>query len=262
MRFQLPLDRFTIADVSEVSDHFPARSAEFTTTHWSVVLAAGEGASLPAQTALAQLCQTYWYPLYAFARRKGHDAPDAQDLTQGFFASLLDQHLVARADPQLGRFRSFLLGSFKHFLAHEHERARALKRGGGQPNFSLDQLNPEERYAFEPADEATPELIFDRRWAREQVDNALNRLRAEYASSGRGPLFDLLKDYVWGDQNALSLVEIASRLELNEESVKKSVQRLRQRFRDSLRAEVAQTVATPDQLDDELRHLRAALSGS
>lgn len=233
---------------------------QFTTTHWSMVLAAGTGSAPAAQDALERLCRAYWYPLYAFVRRLGHSPADAQDLTQGFFAYLLEHHLVARADRQAGRFRSFLLGSLKHFLAHEHERATALKRGGGQPVLSLDQFDPEERYALEPADAATPETIFDQRWARQQIENALSRLRAEYASSGRGPLFDLLKDYVWGDQNALSLAEIAGRLELTEEAVKKSVQRLHQRFRESLRAEVAQTVATPDQIDEELRHLRGALS--
>jgi RNA polymerase sigma-70 factor (ECF subfamily) len=225
-----------------------------------MVLAAGASVAPAAQDALERLCRAYWYPLYAFVRRVGNSSADAQDLTQGFFAYLLEHHLVARADPQAGRFRSFLLGSLKHFLAHEHERATALKRGGGQPVFSLDQFDPEERYALEPSDPATPESIFDQRWALQQIENALSRLRADYASSERGALFDLLKDYVWGDKNALTLAEIAMRLDLTEEAVKKSVQRLRQRFRDCLRAEVAQTVATPDQIDDELRHLRAALS--
>jgi RNA polymerase sigma factor (sigma-70 family) len=233
---------------------------QFTTTHWSLVLAAGAGRAPAAQDALEHLCRAYWYPLYAFVRRLGRSPADAQDLTQGFFVYLLEHHLVARADRQAGRFRSFLLGSLKHFLAHEHERATALKRAGSHPVLSLDQFAPEERYAIEPSDAATPETIFDQRWAQQQIENALSRLRAEYASAGRGPLFDLLKDYVWGDKNALSLAEIAARLELTEEAVKKSVQRLRQRFRDALRTEVAQTVATPDQIDDELRHLRAALS--
>lgn len=242
------------------SDSAPAAHGQFTTTHWSIVLAAGTGSAPAAREALERLCRTYWYPLYAFVRRRGHSPADAQDLTQGFFASLLEHDLVARADRQAGRFRSFLLGSLKHFLAHEHERATALKRGGGQPVLSLEEFDSEERYALEPPDTATPDTIFDQRWALQQIENALTRLRADYASSGRGPLFDLLKDYVWGDKNALSLAEIAERLDLTGEAVKKSVQRLRQRFRDSLRAEVSQTVATPDQIDEELRHLRAALS--
>src|SRR6266566_4691916 len=244
------------------SDSARADRAQFTTTHWSVVVAAGDSSAPTAQPALEQLCRAYWYPLYAFLRRLGHSSTDAQDLTQGFFAYLLKRRLVARANPQAGRFRSFLLASLKHFLAHEHERATALKRGGGQTVLSLDQFDPEERYAMEPSDNATPEAIYDQRWARQQVENALRRLRADYASAGRGPLIDLLKDYVWGDKNALTLAQIATQIDLTEEAVKKAVQRLRQRFRDCLRAEVAQTVATPDQIDDELRHLRATLSAA
>ncbi len=242
------------------SSEAPAQASSFITTHWSVVLAAGEQDSARAAEALEQLCATYWYPLYAFVRRLGHSPADAQDLTQGFFAHLLTHALIGRADPQAGRFRSFLLVSLRHFLAHEHERATALKRGGGGPLLSLQQLELEERYALEPADAATPETIFESRWALIQVENALARLQSDYVTSGRGPLFDLLKEYVWGEKNASTLAEIAGKLDLTEEAVKKAVQRLRQRFRDCLRAEVAQTVASPDQIDDELRHLRAALS--
>ena len=242
-------------------DSAHAAQGQFATTHWSVVLAAGDSGAPNAQPALEQLCRAYWYPLYVFVRRLGRSPADAQDLTQGFFAYMLERRLVAKADPQAGRFRSFLLASLKHFLAHEHERAAALKRGGGQPILSLDQFDPEERYALEPAaDAVTPDAIYDQRWALLQVENALRLLRADYASAGRALLFDLLKDYVWGDKNALTLAEIAAQLDLTEEAVKKSVQRLRQRFRDCLRAEIAQTVATPDQIDDELRHLRSALS--
>lgn len=233
---------------------------QFATTHWSVVLAAGTAGVPAAQAALERLCRTYWNPLYAFIRRLGNSPAEAQDLTQGFFVYLLEHQLVAKADPQAGRFRSYLLGSLRHFLAHEHERATALKRGGGQSFFSLDAIDPEERYALEPTDAITPEALFDQRWALQQIENALKTLRAEYAAAGRAGLFNLLKDYVWGDQNALTLAEIAERLDLTEEAIKKSVQRLRQRFRDCLRSEVAQTVASPDQIDDELRHLRAALS--
>jgi RNA polymerase sigma-70 factor (ECF subfamily) len=225
-----------------------------------MILAVG-GTNLPAaQAALECLCRTYWYPLYVFTRRLGNSAEDAQDLTQGFFAYLLERRLITKADPQAGRFRSFLLGSLKHFLAHEHERATALKRGGGQSVVSFDSFDPEDRYTLEPADADTPERIFEQRWALEQIENALRHLREEYASAGREGLFDLLKDYVWGEKNALNLREIAERLDSTEEAIKKSVQRLRQRFRDCLRAEVAQTVTTPDQIDDELRYLRTALA--
>lgn len=213
-----------------------------------------------AREALEQLCRAYWFPLYAFARRIGRSPEDAQDLTQGFFTHLLEKNLLNRADPQVGRFRCFLLGSFKHFLAHDYERATARKRGGWQIPVSLDQFEPEERYSLEPAVEASPERSFDRGWAEEQLEHALARLRDNYSTSGRVSLFDLLKDYVWGDKNALTLSEIAVRLDLTEEAVKKAVQRLRSRFRECLRAEIARTVATPDQIDEELRHLRAALS--
>jgi RNA polymerase sigma-70 factor (ECF subfamily) len=239
---------------------WPAHQAAFVTTHWSVVLAAGEGGSHSAADALEKLCRVYWYPLYAFVRRLGTTPSDAQDLTQGFFLHLLERRLVAKADPEAGRFRSFLLASFKHFLAHEHERATAVKRGGGTSFVSFDELEPEQRYKLEPQDAATPELLFERRWALQQIENALARLEAEYTAAGRGPLFELLKDYVWGDQNALTLAQIADRLDLTEEAVKKTVQRLRQRFSDCLRSEVAQTVSTPDQIDQELRHLREALT--
>jgi RNA polymerase sigma-70 factor (ECF subfamily) len=149
----------------------------------------------------------------------GSAGPDA-----GIFRPLPRSRLVAKADPQAGRFRSFLLASLKHFLAHEHERAAALKRGGGQPVLSLDQFDPEERYALEPADDtAAPDAVFDQRWALQQVENALRRLRADYASAGRAPLFDLLKDYVWGDKNALTLAQIAAQLDLTEEAVKKAI---------------------------------------
>jgi RNA polymerase sigma factor (sigma-70 family) len=244
------------------SDSTQAAHSQFTTTQWSIVLAAGATAVPAAQEALERLCSTYWYPLYVFIRRLGRSPADAQDLTQGFFVYVLERQLVARADPHAGRFRSFLIGSLKHYLAHEHERASALKRGGRREIVSFDAVDPEERYRVEPLETATPEAIFDQRWALQQIENSLKHLRTQYASAGRGTLFDLLKDYVWGDKNALPLAEIAERLELTEEAIKKAVQRLRQRFRDSLRAEIAQTVATPDQIDEELRHLRAALSGS
>jgi RNA polymerase sigma factor (sigma-70 family) len=232
----------------------------FATTHWSVVIAASEEDSPRAAAALEHLCRTYWYPLYSFIRRLGTGPADAQDLTQGFFVYLLSRNLVGRADPGIGRFRSFLLGSLKHFLAHEHERANALRRGGGHRLVSLDGSVAAERYSLEPVDRATPEAVFEQRWAQEQLKNALDRLRADYSSSGKAPLFDLLKDYVWGERNELTLAQIAEQLDSTEEGSKKAVQRLRQRFRGCLRAEIAQTVASPDQIDDELRHLRAALT--
>lgn len=237
-----------------------AGAAQFNTTHWNVVLVAGDSQHPEAFAALEHLCRAYWRPLYFFVRRTGHPYDDARDLTQGFFEHLLQNKSIAVADPNRGRFRSFLLTSLKHFLAHERERTTALKRGGGQPVISLDELALEERDVLEPADSRTPEAIFNQRWASQQIDAAVNRLRDDYANTGKIALFDLLKDYVWGEHNTFTLAEIATRLDLTEEAVKKSVQRLRQRFRDCLRAEIARTVATPDQIDDELHHLRAVLA--
>jgi RNA polymerase sigma-70 factor (ECF subfamily) len=246
--------------VDSESPAAPLQAGGFVTTHWSLVLAAGQQDVPHAVEALEKLCRSYWYPLYAFVRRLGNSPADAQDLTQAFFEHLLSRGVVARADPTLGRFRSFLLTSLKHFMAHEHERASAQKRGGGQTLVAWEEFRPEERYLLEPVDAVTPETIFEQRWAEHQIEQALTRLRADYVTTGRAGLFDLLKDYVWGDKNALSLAQIAEHLDLTEEAVKKAVQRLRQRFRDSLRAEVAQTVGSPEQLDDELRYLRAALA--
>jgi RNA polymerase sigma-70 factor (ECF subfamily) len=227
---------------------------------WSVISAAGEQDSLQCAEAVDRLCADFWHPLNDFARRLGNSPADAHDLTQGFFLRLLERRLMARAERPGGHTRSFLFVAFKNFLTNEHERATALKRGGGKPLVPFHELEAKGRYGQEPAHDTLPETEFDRQWALTQVENALKLLRADYAASGRGPLFDLLKDYVWGGQNALTLAEIAGRLDLTEGAVKKAVQRLRHRVRDCLRAEVAHTVSTPDQIDDELRHLRAALS--
>ncbi len=235
-------------------------AASFATTHWSLVAAAGDSQYPESTQALEHLCRAYWRPLYYFARRSGHTHDDARDLTQGFFEHLLRKKALALADPNRGRFRSFLLTSLKHFLAHEREHASALKRGGGQPILSLEELDAENGDALQLSESQTPETLFDQRWASQQINHAVERLRREYAESGKVALFDLLKDYVWGEHNTLTLADIAADLDLTEEAVKKSVQRLRQRFRDCLRAEIAQTVTTPDQIDDELRHLRAVLT--
>jgi RNA polymerase sigma factor (sigma-70 family) len=237
-----------------------SRAAQFTTTHWSVVAAAGDSKTPEATLALEQLCRTYWRPVYGFVRRRHANPEDARDLTQGFFNYLLEQKSLTRADPNRGRFRSFLLGSLKHFLAHEWERSQALKRGGGHVFVSIDSAPEEE--SLDPSHNATPEALFDQRWALQQIDRAIERLASDYSAAGRGPLFDLLQDYVWGDKSTTTLAEIASELDLTEEAVKKAVQRLRARFRGCLRDEVAQTLTSPDQIDEELQHLRAALRGS
>ncbi|MCI0541746.1 MAG: sigma-70 family RNA polymerase sigma factor [Verrucomicrobiales bacterium] len=227
----------------------------FNTTHWSVVLAAGEPDSGEAQQALQTLCQAYWYPLYCYVRRAGHQPDDAQDLTQEFFSRLLEKNYVSLARRERGRFRSFLLASLKNFLTNEYHRGTRLKRGGGQAIISLDAAEAEDRYVAEPIEIATPETLFEQRWALALLENALSRLRNEYADQGRAPIFDLLKDYVWGERNAASYAEIAAQLDLTEEAVKKAVQRLRQRYRDMLRTEIAHTVPTAGEIDDELQHL-------
>lgn len=234
-------------------------AGQFATTHWSVVLAAGDPASPRSAAALETLCRAYWYPLYAYVRRSGHSPQDAEDLTQQFFCRLLEKNSLGRATRERGRFRSFLLTSLKNFLANEYHRGARLKRGGGQGMLSLDSTAAEDRYLADPMDTATPEVLYEQRWALTSLENALARLREEYAASGRGPLFDLLKSCAWGERNAASYAELATQLDLTEEAVKKAVQRLRLRYRAELRAEIAQTVSTVAEIEEELQHLARLL---
>ena len=240
-----------------------ARNATFATTHWSVVLTAGQHDSpQAAAAALEKLCSTYWYPLYAYVRRRGYSPEDAQDLTQEFFARLLQQSSITRADRAKGRFRSFLLGALNHFLADAKDRAAAKKRGGGQPLISWDQDDAEERFGAEPVDELSPETIFERRWALSILDQATKRLRVEYQAAGKAQLFERLKSYVEGGTGTPSYAETALRLDLSESSVRSAIFRLRRRYHELVRAEVGQTVADANELDEELRHLRAVFSES
>jgi RNA polymerase sigma-70 factor (ECF subfamily) len=231
----------------------------FPATRWSLVLAAKEGASPGARKALAELCQTYWYPLYAFVRRQGHGHEPAQDLTQEFIARLLEKDGFASVDPGRGRFRSFLLAACKHFLANEYDRATARKRGGGRAALPLDFADAEGRYGHEPAHALTPERLFDRRWALALLDAVLARLRREYESAGRGEIFDQLKGHLTGDGGRPS-AEIAAALGMREGAVKVAAHRLRVRYRDLLRDEIGQTLADPAEVDDEIRALFAALA--
>ena len=237
-----------------------ATAAQFATTHWSVVLSAGRNDTPRARDSLAQLCQAYWYPLYAFVRRQGHSAPDAQDLTQEFFARLLKKNSLEQVSREKGKFRSFLLASLKHFLANEWDRARALKRGGGQELIPLDGDSAETRYGFEPAHGETPDKIFDRRWALTLLDATLVRLREEFVAENKTKLFEALKFTLTAERGTTSYVEVAKQLGLSEGAVKVAVHRLRQRYREVLRAEIANTVATPGEVDEELRQLFAALT--
>jgi RNA polymerase sigma factor (sigma-70 family) len=239
----------------------PAGGNEFLTTHWSVVLAAGQGQDTRAQEALARLCQTYWYPLYVYVRRQGHSPPDAQDLTQEFFARLLAGHSLAGLQREKGRFRSFLAAAMNHFLANQWDRSRRKKRGGGQTPISLDAEAAETRYRLEPADAMTAERIFERRWALTLLEQVLRRLEQEYAAAGKEGLFAALQFCLTGERSALPYSAVGARLHLTEGAVKVAVHRLRQRYRELLRVEIAQTVSGPEEVDEELRHLFAVAAG-
>lgn len=232
---------------------------EFVTTQWSLVVAAKPGAAseTQAQKALEELCRAYWYPLYSFVRNRGYSSSDAQDLVQSFFARILETHGFARADPERGRFRSYLLGAMKHFLANEWHRSQARKRGGGVTFLELDALDPEARYALEPSHPPDPDARFDREWALESIARAMEHLRAESEAGGKGALFVALKGSLTGDEPARS--ETAAQLGMTEGAVKVAVHRLRQRYREFLRAEIAETVTETPDVDDEMRYLLAAL---
>lgn len=232
---------------------------QFTTTHWSVVVAAGQPESPDATAALEKLCRTYWFPLYAYVRRRGYDVPDAQDLTQSFFARLIGRNLLAGVQPAGTRFRSFLLTALKNYLAHEWEKARAAKRGGGMAAFSLDELDAEGRYAQEAVTALTPDLLFERRWAETVLDQALARLRQEQSDAGKQTQFDALAGCLTGAEHTQPRAELAERFGMTEAAVKMAVHRLRKRYAALLRQEVAQTVSRPAEIDDELRSLLAAV---
>lgn len=234
-------------------------AGQFALTHWSVVVAAGRRESTHARDALEQLCRAYWQPIYAFVRRQGHSPSDAQDLTQEFFARLLEKNYLQTVDPAKGRFRSFLLASVKHFLANEWDRARAQKRGGKQVLLSIDGASAETAYAVEPVEQLTPDRIFERRWALTLLAEVMAQLRGEYQREGKTEIFEQLKSTLTGERRSVGYVEIASRLHSSEGAVKVAVHRLRRRYRELLRAEIAQTVASPEAVEEEIRALFAAL---
>ena len=234
------------------------QSKSFPTTLWTVVLHAGQDEPAQARTALAQLCQGYWYPLYSFVRHRGYSAHDAQDLTQAFFAHLLEKRGLGRVDPEQGRFRTFLLASLKNFLANDWDKSHARKRGGGQMVVSLDQEIGESRYQLEPSHDLTPERHFERQWAMTLLDQVLTMLREEYHTEGKGDLFEELKTVLTGQPGAYAAIAI--RLRLSEGAIKVAVHRLRRRYRELIRARIGETVGADD-VEDELRHLVAVLSG-
>src|SRR5207248_636285 len=230
----------------------------FTTTHWSVVLTA-QDESPAAHEALENLCRTYWRPIFVFLRRQGISQEEAEDITQGFFASLLEHRNLDAVRREQGRLRSYLLGALKYFLADERRRGMAIKRGKGQRLIPLEELRADERAEMEPADPVTPELIYERRWASTVLERVLNLLKDEYQRAGNAALFESLKELLPGEPDAPSQKEIAARLGMTENAVRQAFYRFRQHYQSLLREEIAQTVATPGDIEDELRHLIAVV---
>jgi RNA polymerase sigma-70 factor (ECF subfamily) len=220
-----------------------------------VLAAGGEHDATATRRALEELIQAYWFPLYAYVRRQGSLAAAAEDLVQGFLTRLLEKDDLSRVDRSKGRFRSFLLAAMKNFMANERARDRALKRGGGVRVIALDAMDAEARYAVEPADEMTPDRLFDRRWALAVLEQVLARLRREFIDAGNGPLFETIKDCLTPDRGKLSYAQLARRLGMTEGALKVAVHRMRRRYRDLLRHEIAQTVETPAQVDEEIAYL-------
>jgi len=223
------------------------------------VLQAGGARSAGSSAALEQLCRTYWYPLYSFARRSGLPPHDAEDLTQSFFAFLLERDAIARADRERGRFRTFLLAAFKNFHANERAHRTASKRGGGSTFLSFDELQAEHCYQQEPSANLSPERLYDQKWAASLLDQVIQTLRREYSALGKGALFDVLRGVVWGGPQETAYALLARQAGLSEGAFKVAVHRLRSRFRECLRQEIAQTVGSPAEVDDELRHLLAVV---
>jgi len=250
-------------EVTSATEFSPAAAREhagtaFTTTHWSVVLEA-QGESAAAQEALEKLCRTYWRPIYGFVRRQGFAPAEAEDLTQGFFASLLEHRNLNAVRKEQGRLRSYLLGALKYFLADERRRGMAIKRGKGLRLIPLEELHGSERIEMEPADPLTAEMIYERRWASTVLERVLSRLKDEYRAAGNAALFDSLKQLLPDEPGAPSQAEIAAQLGMTENAVRQAFYRFRQRYQSLLREEIAHTVATPGDIEDEMRHLIAVI---
>jgi RNA polymerase sigma-70 factor (ECF subfamily) len=233
----------------------PAPSSRFVTTHWSLVQAAGRGNKTEARRALVALCEAYWYPLYAYVRRRGCSHDQAQDLTQEFFARLLEKNYVGAADRLRGKFRSFLLGALQHFLSNEWRKAGTKKRGGRQRILSLDFSFGASQYAREVAHDLTPERLYERRWAFLLVERSLAQVRRDYEQRGQLALFESLKAHLGGDAEAVPYPQLAASLGISAGSVKVAVHRLRRRCREALREQIAQTVSSPEEIDEELQQL-------
>ena len=235
-------------------------AGRFATTHWSVVLQAGQPGAPGYQQALETLCRGYWFPLYAYLRRHGYDSHQAEDYTQAFFCRVLEKQVLRLADSKRGRFRSFLLATLKNFLADERDRARAQKRGGGRKLLSIDFNEAENQYALEPAVRLSPEKLFDKSWALTVLERTMACLKTELARKNKKELFDHLKIYLTAEKGSIPYRDTAAELNMTEAAVRTAVHRLRRHYRKSLRDEIAQTVATEDQIDEEIDDLFAALT--
>jgi len=233
----------------------------FVTTRWSVVLSAGRKSSPNSDRALAELCQTYWYPLYAYIRRQGRTKEDAEDLVQAFFARFLEKNYLEGLAAERGKFRAFLLAALKHFLANEWDRAQAQKRGGGVEHLSLNWQDADNRFHLDPPDPTNPERLFDREWALALLDRVIARLHDECAADGKTRLFEQAKGFLTVGRDAIPYAEAAQSLGLEEGALRVAVHRLRKRYRELLRDEISQTLTDPAQVDEELRSLLAALAG-
>ena len=240
-------------------DASPHAGARFATTQWSLVLAASAGESPDARMALERLCTLYWYPIFAFVRRQGHSTEDAEELTQGFFARLIEKNDLGDADRNRGRFRSFLLTSCQHFLSNEYDRARRLKRGGGYVHVPIDIATAEERYERAVAEGETPETLYDRQWCLTLLQSVLDALRQEYRAAGREKLFERLAAFLTFDDSAGSYADVARELSMTPAAVKVAAYRMRNRYRDALRQYVADTLGSGEEVDDEIRYLMRTL---
>ena len=224
------------------------------------MLAAGDNSSPQHKQALNKLCQTYWFPLYAYLRRRGYDRHQAEDWTQAFFVQMLDKRHLSRVSPKPGKFRSFLLTAFKNFVSDEQDRARAVKRGGAQTTLSMHFETAETQYTLEPTDELSPERLFERAWALAVLEQTMNRLEAELTNTNKKELLDSLRVFVCGEPTTVTYRDVATRLHMTENAVKVTVHRLRRRYRELLRNEIAQTVLMEDQVDEEIRYLFTAVA--
>jgi RNA polymerase sigma-70 factor (ECF subfamily) len=244
---------------AQARNDFPTEAMGFHTTHWTIVLGARDGDGIAGQEALASLCSTYWYPLYAFIRRSGFTPHDAEDLTQGFFYAFLSKDSLTNVNPEAGKFRSYLLVCLKHYLSNERRRGQAQRRGAGVPFVRLDRDEAETRYLAEPADNVTPDVLYERRWAFEVLDRVLANLREEYSRRNKSALFDDLRGLLPGEGASISRANLSIRHGMSAGAMDVAIHRFRQRFGTLLRAQVAQTVSSADEIEPELRYLISVL---